>query len=329
MSAATDPIRDILDRLDERHPMYVGRGASAAARLRGYTLAAFERHGLPEAGLPYVIEALESGREAYLIAAGAKALRGASRVEPWMLPLVQRALAASRSRDDEFSFESLEPVSPLTAPTTLHRELSLTLEWLSERLNAEGAVEHSCCGAVVSSSRSRAPQTPSDVPAAFSADRLWNVVFQDQDTMSVTGGTLFVGKPSAVAFFYTRCQNPARCSTTVFNLGRLQRLLSERGVRGRVRLLGVTYDPAFDTPERLRDYGTLRRFEFDDDCRLLRSVAGLTTLRETFGLGVGYGPATVNHHRIELFVLDSSTRITRSFTRAQWDPEDVAEALCS
>ncbi len=34
---------------------------------------------------------------------------------------------------------------------------------------------------------------------------------------------------------------------------------------------------------------------------------------------------TVNRHRIELFVLDSRGEITATFTRLQWDVQDVLE----
>src|SRR5437016_4842919 len=65
--------------LPEQAPLYAGRGANAAARLRGYFLAAFERLGLPDVALPYVLDELESGIEAYPVAGAARALRGLPR----------------------------------------------------------------------------------------------------------------------------------------------------------------------------------------------------------------------------------------------------------
>src|SRR5262245_45026367 len=62
--------------LAETLHLYEGRGTNQVIRMRGYILAAFERAGLPEAALPYVLEELESGHSAYLIAAAAKAVRG-------------------------------------------------------------------------------------------------------------------------------------------------------------------------------------------------------------------------------------------------------------
>ena len=42
---------------------------------------------------------------------------------------------------------------------------------------------------------------------------------EDQDGARVTFGEFFAGKPSVVAFFYTRCDNPNKCSLTITKLG--------------------------------------------------------------------------------------------------------------
>ena len=59
--------------LPERISLYAGRSANETIRMRGYILAAFEQVELPDAALPYVLEELESGRDAYLVAAAARA----------------------------------------------------------------------------------------------------------------------------------------------------------------------------------------------------------------------------------------------------------------
>jgi len=60
--------RDLLVQLlPERTSLYQGRSTNEAIRMRGYILAAFEQAGLPDAALPYVLEELENGRDAYLV----------------------------------------------------------------------------------------------------------------------------------------------------------------------------------------------------------------------------------------------------------------------
>jgi cytochrome oxidase Cu insertion factor (SCO1/SenC/PrrC family) len=58
---------------------------------------------------------------------------------------------------------------------------------------------------------------------------------------------------------------------------------------------------------------------------MARATTGFEQLRSFFQLGVNFGPALVNVHRIELFVLDGRGHIDRAFTRLQWDPAEVAD----
>ena len=76
----------------------------------------------------------------------------------------------------------------------------------------------------------------------------------------ITFKEFFHGQPSIVVFFYTRCDNPMKCSLTVTKLGRIQKLL-EAHVNSRIEIhtAAITYDPAFDLPERLRDLWTRPR----------------------------------------------------------------------
>jgi protein SCO1/2 len=66
---------------------------------------------------------------------------------------------------------------------------------------------------------------------------------------------------------------------------------------------------------------------FDQHNRLLRAPRDMATLQDWFGLQVGFGPVTVNRHRLELFVLDRIGRIAASYTRIQWDEKKILETL--
>src|SRR6476659_356861 len=83
----------LLELLPERIPVYQGRSANTVTRMRGYLLAAFEEAGLPEGALPYVLEELESGRNAYLVAAAARALRGRESRSSDAVPFLLKAIA--------------------------------------------------------------------------------------------------------------------------------------------------------------------------------------------------------------------------------------------
>jgi cytochrome oxidase Cu insertion factor (SCO1/SenC/PrrC family) len=175
------------------------------------------------------------------------------------------------------------------------------------------AAEHDCCHDIV-------PTEP-DRPGAS-----LDVVLEDQDGRAETFAGYFAGKPSLLAFFYTRCENPYKCSLTVTKLARLQTLIAQRGRVAELKLAAITYDPEFDLPARLRSYGTDRGMRFTSSARFFRATSGFPELSRHLGLGVNYGASTVNRHRIELYLLDAAGRTAASFTRLQWEPQAVLEA---
>jgi protein SCO1/2 len=146
---------------------------------------------------------------------------------------------------------------------------------------------------------------------------------QDQDGSVLAFGEFFRGQPSIVVFFYTRCDNPLKCSLTVAKLARVQALLETQGLARRIRTAAITYDPAFDLPQRLRVYGQDRGVRLDEDHRMLRAVEDNDALREHFELGVNFIESLVNRHRIELYILDAEGRVAVSFERIHWDEADV------
>jgi len=346
--------------LPEAISLYAGRSTNAIIRMRGYLIAAFEQVGLPAAALPYVLEELESGRDPYLVAAAARALRGLDRPTSRAVPFLLKAIQNIRYADDAVSFDSYQPRWPLPSHTTAIQEILTTLAWLGPdaqsaqpalkalrddpqavsppaRVTLEAVLaglgdadgdccDAGCCASSVSLTDQPADQARQNLPVPA------GVELEDQDERRLTFASFFSGRPSIVVFFYTRCDNPNKCSLTISKLAGLQRKLREQGLYGQIRTAAITYDPAYDLPPRLRAYGQNRGVVFSDSDRFLRTTAGLSALQEYFDLGVNFGQASVNRHRIELFILDHHAAIAARFTRLQWDLHEVlyhAHALVS
>jgi protein SCO1/2 len=161
-----------------------------------------------------------------------------------------------------------------------------------------------------------------EAPAAAIPEGL---VLEDQDGRQRSFSEAFSGLPTALAFFYTRCTNPDKCSLTVTRLGGLARRLAAGRLDANVA--GITYDPDYDRPPRLKAYGADRGVPFSPRCALLRTVGPFAPLAEAFDLGVGFGPVTVNRHRLDLVVLDASLGVTRRFERRLWEEDAVLDAL--
>ncbi len=342
--------------LPETAPLYDGRTSAEVTRLRGWCLAAFADSGLPQAALPYVLEALQSGDMPYEVAGAAIAVRGFDGPGADVVPDLLRALRNMRGRDGTVSFERYDPRWPFAEPTTALTEVLRTLAGLGARAASATdeletlAAQPDFSAAVLAEMRaalaaigavpegrgchpeSEGPACCGDVeafaPGAATAPEgtLDHVALEDQDGRAESFAGFFRGKPSVVAFFYTRCENPYKCSATVTKLGAVQALVDARGLSKEIRLAAITYDPAFDLPKRLKRYGADRGLTFGDDVRCFRTTAGFDALSRRLGLGVNYGPSTVNRHRIEVYVLDPAGDVAASFTRLQWEPDEVLSA---
>lgn len=360
-AARVDALRDgpgLAALLHERHPLYGGRGSAAVARMRGFALLAFERVGLPEGALPLALEELQSGRHAYLVGAAARALRGA-RPSSAFVPYLLKAFANLRQHDDALALGGYgDTATGAPASTTARREVLAALAWLGPHARAAlsalaewradphgelpRALKDEIGRVIAAVERAEAAPAPvadddccawpallggrRDHAARRDAAALDALELEDHDGRRLTFGQFFRGRPAVVAFFYTRCDNPDKCSLTIAKLARVQQRLADAGLAGRVRLAALTYDPGFDLPPRLRAYALARGLRLDDDHRLLRPTQGLGPLVEHFELGVGFVGSRVNRHRLELHVLDRQARVAASFERLQWDEGDVVAA---
>jgi len=341
--------------LPEQSPFFAGRGTNEAERLRGYILASFETAGLPAGAVPFVLEELETGRNPYTVAAASRALRGAPKAPAEAPALLVGALARLRGADDVVSFERFAPAPAREPAVTALAELARTLALLGPRakpaladlkalLDAEGdsfspAVRDELAKAVEALARpdSSAPAcccaeadaepVAPRIAAPFTAARkdLEDLALEDQDGTRLSFSEAFSGRPTALAFFYTRCMNPEKCSLTVTRLARLACQLVKEELDANVA--GISYDPGFDRPARLKTYGADRGMIFSPRCRLLRTIGPFDPLRDAFNLSVGFGPVTVNRHRLDLLVLDASLGVAETFERRLWHEETVLDAL--
>jgi protein SCO1/2 len=326
-----DAIRALIGLCDEREPAYENQPASAIARMRGWVLHSLGRNRpLPDEALPFVLEELESSHDPYLLAVAAWCLRA----YPQPLPSFRRTLDAALQNARAVEAPVMLGVygglgSNGSGDTSPMKELTGTLDWMGpDRLSASGG----CC-----------PELPESIVRLFrrkvsarTAARRRAVdgaALESHRGETRTFRQWVTGKPSIVAFFYTRCDNPLKCTLTIAKLSRVQKLLETRGLSDEIRTIGITYDPAYDTPERLLRYGRNRGFLVDSDHHLLlRATGGLEVLRSHFELGVSFFESIVSRHRIEVFILNREGQVAFTFQRLNWSEEQAvneAAALLS
>jgi protein SCO1/2 len=355
-AAASNPsCHELLaELLHENHPVYNQRSYAATVRMRGWILLALARTGVSDRELPFLLEEFDAGTDPYLIAAAATALQAYSNPNPALTPYIMRALA--NIRDEPVSFEGYGSYDTSSTGTTAARELLAALQRLGPHARSalpelaalqarggrfsrevrlqldrtiasirkdvrkQGTRPDACCALL--EGLSQRWRILGDRRRPESVD---SIIFEDQNGSTFPFRNFFQGCPSIVVFFYTRCDNPWKCSLTIAKLARIQMLLNERGLADRVRTAAITYDPAFDLAHRLRVYGIERSLRLDDNHRMLRAVEGSKELQRYFQLGVNFVESLVNRHRIELYILDAEGRIAVSFTRLHWEEARVVE----
>jgi protein SCO1 len=152
-----------------------------------------------------------------------------------------------------------------------------------------------------------------------------DIAFKDQDGRSGTLGNL-IDRPVLVTFFYSRCLNSRKCSMAVNRMGALQRRLAEDGMDGKVRLLAITYEPQFDTPERINRYATDRGLRLGENALALQlDTARHQQLVDELQAPVNYNAGWVNAHGVELSLLDAKGRLVRKYHTVLWDNDQVAK----
>jgi protein SCO1/2 len=301
---------ELLPLLREEAGIYAGMGSGQAERLRGFILASFAHTGLPEAALPFVIEELETGSHPYAVAGAAHALRSEEGCSKEIVALLERALRRLGNFDQFVDFDRLAPSG--TSGRTALAELTEVLAAIRPT---------GCCA--------QPRSAPAEGLPAGAWEELRDVELQDQDGTLLSFGQLFAGRAGVLTFFYTRCMNPRKCSLTVSKLARIGGRIEASGREAAATVAGITYDPDFDLPDRLRTYGAERGMRFADHCRLLRTTGSFEMLRDQLSLGVGYGEATVNRHRLDLIVIRPDGTLGEHRQRLLWDEDDAMAGLAA
>ena len=331
--------------LDERHAVYQGVGTPVVTRIRGALLLALGHRALPTAALPFVIEELETAHDAWLTAVAAHVLRKHPEPSPLFAQPLLSAVLYIRHRDDVVRLANYGGYGPGSETTTAMAEVLRTIAWLGrcgtaclsglEDLLAEnpGPATSAMAANAINAIRENDQSPPAeccgcaDAPAATvraTPKDISGLRLQDHSGAELSFADAFHGRPSIVVFFYTRCDNPAKCPLTMYKFGSLQRLLQESGLGDSIGTAAITSDPEYDCPERLLRYAQSWGARPSPRHRVLRTVGEFSTLRDYFELGVNFGASgIVNRHQLEAFILDQNGHIAHAVARRRWDEAEL------
>lgn len=109
--------------------------------------------------------------------------------------------------------------------------------------------------AIVASSSSGKPAPPVNENFAQIGNPIPNFTLVNQDGKKISPKD-YEGKALAITFIYSRCPLPEYCILMSKNFSDLAIQLNDNAeLKDKIRLLSISFDPATDTPEKLKQYG--------------------------------------------------------------------------
>jgi len=149
---------------------------------------------------------------------------------------------------------------------------------------------------------------------------------RDQDSKPVTLES-FRGHPFVVTFIFTRCPIPNFCPRMSENFGDLQKAIrASSGVLATARLLSISFDPQFDTPEILKQYAkyaganpSIWNFATGDPKEIQSLTSAFSVLIEREAGTINHGLATA--------LINGDGKIVRIWRGNVWTPAEVMAAI--
>jgi protein SCO1/2 len=144
----------------------------------------------------------------------------------------------------------------------------------------------------------------------------------------------YKGKAWAITFIYARCPLPEFCikMSTNFSDAALQAMNSD--MKDQIRLLSVSFDPANDTPEKLRAYGQgYLGKDAKPDFSVWQLAVGndneVRAIADFFGLRyeVDQNDKTQINHSLRTAVIAPDGKVTKIFAGGDWTANDLLAEL--
>ena len=140
------------------------------------------------------------------------------------------------------------------------------------------------------------------------------------------------GRVTVLSFIYTRCAAGKACPYATGVLSQLHQLsVDDHTLAKKMRLVSMSFDPEYDTPQRLADYSEAIREE-KSGCEwrftTARSRAELESILAAYGQTVDERPNPNDpqgplYHVLRVFLIDRESRIRNIYSSGTLDPRLV------
>lgn len=154
-----------------------------------------------------------------------------------------------------------------------------------------------------------------------------DTVLTDQDDRPFSLST-WRGSAVVVTFVYTRCPLPQFCPLLDRRFAEIQALAAtDTALKGRVRLVSISFDPATDTPARLRAHGVSVKADPNIWRFATAPEAVVDRLAATFGVNVLRESDTTITHNLRTAVIDPRGDIVAIHDHNNWTAADIVDEL--
>jgi len=143
----------------------------------------------------------------------------------------------------------------------------------------------------------------------------------------------FHGKALLLTFIYTRCPLPDFCPRVTHNFAVIEKSLAAYpALYANTHLLCASFDPAGDTPERLKSYaesymGSAASAAFKHWDFAVTSKPGLQPMAQYFDVGLTNETNGTITHTLSTTLIGPDGKVIRFYPGNEWTPQDVLSDL--
>lgn len=145
----------------------------------------------------------------------------------------------------------------------------------------------------------------------------------------------FRGKALAITFIYAKCPLPDYCIRMSTNFSDLaNQVEANAGLKDKIRLLSISFDPANDTPAKLRSYGigylgNDPKTSFDVWQLAVGKDDEVRKIADFFGLRYEVDPndKTQINHSLRTAVISPDGKVVKMFPGNEWTPAQLLKEL--
>lgn len=142
------------------------------------------------------------------------------------------------------------------------------------------------------------------------------------------------GKALAITFIYAQCPLPEFCVKMSTNFSDAANQVKNTDLKDKIRLLSISFDPARDTPEKLKEYGTGylgkgAKPDFTVWQLAVGSNKEVRSVADFFGLRyeVDRNDKTQFNHSLRTAVIAPDGKITKIFPGNDWTANDLLREM--